>query len=117
MTVCILRTMISSSDIPATKIKGLNTMAIRLDKLKSLPNDFSQVFSLNRSTSTINGAPMIKIRRSPILMILAIKRRKSAIVKKKIITNLRAKLTVRVGIFSLLWIPMISLNLNIPIPR
>jgi hypothetical protein len=116
--LCILITTISIIDIPATKITGLKTSVIRLGRLKSfpIPFDVSILLGLKRSIRIKKGVPIIKTRRSPILMIFAITNNNSATVKKKISTNLNAKVSDSVTAFQSLPILMVFWNWKIPIP-
>jgi hypothetical protein len=82
-------------EIPATKITGLKTIATRLLKLKSFPSPHDPHFpTLNTCDKTRNGDPMINIHSRPILIILAIKRRRSPIVNEAKRKNLRANPSV-----------------------
>jgi hypothetical protein len=84
-------------DIPATKITGLNTIAKRLETLKSFPNHQSHTLSLNNCMRIRNGAPIIKIHKSPILIMFAMTSNKSPIVKKNNNINFNKNSRVIVG--------------------
>lgn len=81
--VCILTITINIKDMPATKITGLNVIATRFSIVNILPSHDDPHFpTLNTCERIRNGDHIIKIQRSHILMILAIKSNKSATVNK-----------------------------------
>jgi hypothetical protein len=100
MLFCILTITISIKEIPATKITGLNTIAMRFFRLSKSPRNHDPHFpTLNTCDKTRNGDPMINIHSRPILIMFAIKRRRSAIVNEAKRKNLRAKPRVSGTIF------------------
>lgn len=94
---CILTITISISEIPITKITGLNTVERKLEKEKSLNIPQLPVFGLKICINIRNGDQIINTRSNPILITLAITSKSSPIVKKNIIKNCNAKERVSFG--------------------
>ena len=116
---CILTITINIRDIPATKISGLNTIAIRLLIVKSFPIHQSPVDAfLSKTWSKMRkGAHMINIHNSPTLRILATRRSKSPTVKKNRRKNWRAKPKVIFSAFVVMSEVRYFWKLNTDMPR
>lgn len=102
---CILVTTINISEIPATKITGLKTIAIKFESLNSHISHLSPQSFLKSCIKIRNGDHIINTHKSPTLMMLAIKRKRSPIVKKNRKKSLMAKESVNVAASVLTSVP------------